>query len=159
VAVTAVLGATVAGLVAAHGVGAAPPQAHLSVTVDATDGYPDGQQIRLTHEGGDPLAVRDLALVVTVEGGVHARLTGFPTRRLTADNVAGDHVFDRSYAGVDGAVDAAHTDGRWTAGERATVRVAQTDLDVQSGDSVTVRVVHRPTGATLVAATVRATGA
>jgi FlaG/FlaF family flagellin (archaellin) len=129
------------------------------VTVDATNGYPDGQQIRLTHEGGDPLAVRDLALVVTVEGGVHPRLTGFPTRRLTADNVAGEHVFDRSYAGVDGAIDAAHTDGRWTAGETAAVRVAQADLDIRLADRVAVRVVHRPTGVTLVAETVRATGA
>ncbi|WP_436930081.1 type IV pilin [Halosimplex halobium] len=127
------------------------PQARVDAELSATDGWPDGQRLRLVHEAGDTLAVADLALVVGFERtGDRARLSGFPTRRLTDEHVRGADLFDRTYAGVDGALDAAHTDGRWAAGETASVRIAQHELDVRPGDRAVVRLIHRPTGAQLV---------
>ncbi|WP_123535217.1 type IV pilin [Halosimplex salinum] len=134
--------------VAAVGIdGARPestPQAHLSAELSATDGWPDGQRLRLVHEAGDTLAVADLAVVVEVERtGEATRAREFPTRRLTDDHVRGADLFDRTYAGVDGELDAAHTDGRWESGEAASVRIAQRAVDLRSGDRATVRVIHR----------------
>ncbi|QLH76505.1 type IV pilin [Halosimplex rubrum] len=134
------------------------PQARLDAELSATDGWPDGQRLRLVHEGGDTLAVAELAVVVAFERtGDRARLSGFPTRRLTDDHRRGADLFDRTFAGVDGALDSTHADGRWTAGETASIRVAQNELDVRPGDRAAVRVVHRPTGAQLLRTEVRAT--
>lgn len=133
------------------------PQVRLDAELSATDGWPEGQRLRLVHEGGDTLAVADLAVVVAFERtGARARLSGFPTRRLVGEHVRGADLFDRTYAGVDGELDAAHTDERWTAGEAASVRIAQNELDVRSGDRAAVRVIHRPSGAQLVRVEVRA---
>ncbi len=128
----------------------AAPQVHLSAELSATDGWPDGQRLRIVHEAGETLAVEDLALVVELaRTGERARLRGFPTRRLTDEHVDGAALFDRTYAGVDGELDAAHGDGRWESGEAASVRIAQHEHDVRPGDGAEVRVVHRPSGATL----------
>lgn len=130
------------------------PQVDLDADLSATDGWPDGQRLRLVHEGGDTLTVADLAVVVEFERtGAHARLSGFPTRRLTEDRRRGADLFDRTYAGVDGALDAVHTDGQWTAGETASVRIAQNELDVRPGERATVRVVHEPSGMPILRAT------
>lgn len=124
------------------------PQAHLSAELSATDGWPDGQRLRLVHEAGDTLAVADLAVVVEFDAvDAQTRVREFPTRRLTGDHVRGPTLFDRTYAGVDGELDAAHTDGQWESGETASLRVAQRAYDVRPDDRAVVRVVHRPTGA------------
>ncbi|WP_167837386.1 type IV pilin [Halosimplex halophilum] len=151
VGVTVLLAAVAAAAVGFEGARPEPaPQASLDAELSATDGWPDGQRLRLVHEGGDTLAVADLAVVVAFERtGDRARLSGFPTRRLTDEHVRGADLFDRTYAGVDGALDAAHTDGQWAAGETASVRIAQNELDVRPGDRAAVRVIHRPTGAQL----------
>ncbi len=126
------------------------PQARLSAELSATDGWPDGQRLRLVHEAGEVLSAEDLALVVELERtGEHARISGFPARRLTDEHVAGSHFVDRTYAGVDGELDAAHGDNRWESGETASVRIAQHEFDVRSGDGAVVRVIHRPSGATV----------
>ncbi|QLH80756.1 type IV pilin [Halosimplex pelagicum] len=133
------------------------PQVRLDADLSATDGWPEGQRLRLVHEGGDTLAVAELAVVVAFErADARARLSGFPTRRITDDHRRGTDLFDRTYAGVDGELDAAHADGRWTAGETASVRIAQNELDVRPGDRAAVRVIHRPSGAQLVRVEVRA---
>jgi FlaG/FlaF family flagellin (archaellin) len=126
----------------------AAPQAHLSAELSADDGWPEGQRLRLVHEAGDTLAVADLAVVVEFEAvGACTTLGEFPTRRLTGDHVRGSALFDRTHAGVDGELDAAHTDGQWKSGETASLRVAQRAYDVRPGDRAVVRVVHRHTGA------------
>jgi len=154
VALVAVVGAVVAFGTATSG---AAPAVQVEVGLNASDGYPGGQRLRITHRAGDPLSIADLAVVLTVERvGVHARLTAFPTRRLTDANVRGDRVFDNSYAGVDGELDAAHTDGTWASGERTSVRVAQDDLVLRPGESVHVRLVHRPTDAVIARETANA---
>jgi len=127
-----------------------PPRVAFEASLDATDGWPDGQRLRLVHESGEPLPVEAVALVVELHRtGARARLSGFPTRRLTGENVRGSEVFDNGYAGIDGALDAAHTDGEWTSGEPTSVRIAQGDLDVRPGDTGRVTVVHTPTNAIL----------
>jgi flagellin-like protein len=160
VGVTVTLAAA-AGAVVAFGEALAEPapRASFAATADATDGWPEGQRLRVVHRGGDPVAVADLTLVVSVPRvDARARLSGFPTRRLTDEHVRGRHVFDAGYAGVDGALDAAHTDGTWSAGESTAIRVAQGELDLRPGDSVRVQVVHRPSNAVLARLAVRATG-
>jgi FlaG/FlaF family flagellin (archaellin) len=127
-----------------------PPRAAFEASLDATDGWPDGQLLRLVHESGEPVPVEAVALVVELDRtGARARLSGFPTRRLTGENVRGSDVFDSGYAGVDGALDAAHTDGEWTSGESASVRIAQGDLDVRPGDQARITVVYTRTNAIL----------
>jgi len=152
VGLAALLASTVVAAVGFDRARPAPsPQASLDADLSATDGWPDGQRLRLVHEGGDTLAVADLAVVVEFERtGERARLSGFPTRRLTDQHRSGADLFDRTYAGVDGELDAIHTDGRWSAGETASVRIAQGELDVRPGDRATIRVVHEPSGATVV---------
>jgi len=130
--------------------GEPPPRVAFEASLDATDGWPDGQRLRLVHEAGEPLPVETVALVVELDRtGARARLSGFPTRRLTGENVRGSEVFDNGYAGVDGALDAAHTDGEWASGEQTSVRIAQGDLDVRPGDTGRVTVIHTPTNAIL----------
>jgi FlaG/FlaF family flagellin (archaellin) len=127
-----------------------PPRATFEASLDATDGWPDGQRLRVVHAGGESVPVDELALVVTLDRpNTHTRLTGFPTRRLTGENLRGRDVVDNGYAGVDGALDAAHTDGRWASGESASVRIAQGAVDVREGDHARVAVVHTPTNAVL----------
>lgn len=131
------------------------PTAQFTAALNATDGYPDGQTLRITHEAGETLDVAAVTLVVRVERvDAHARLSGFPTRRLTGEEIRGDDRFDNSYAGVDGVIDAATTDGYWSSGEVAELRFAQGDVDVRPGDRVRVQVVHDPTTAVLADRTV-----
>jgi FlaG/FlaF family flagellin (archaellin) len=137
-----------------------PPRVAFEASLDATDGWPEGQRLRIVHESGDPVAVESVALVVELDRvGARARLSGFPTRRLTGGNVRGSRVFDNGYAGVDGALDAAHTDGVWSSGEQTSVRIAQGELDVRPGDHARVTVVHTPTNAVLARIEVTAGGA
>jgi FlaG/FlaF family flagellin (archaellin) len=154
VAVLIGLAAVLAAGVGVAAVGLVPsdpvPQVGVSVTADATDGWPDGQRLVVTHEGGASVPVSELAVAVALpESDRRARLSGFPTRRLTGENVRGDDVFDAGYAGVDGAVDAAHTDGQWDAGERLAFRIAQHEYDLRQGERVRIRIVHEPTDRTL----------
>ncbi|PSP69714.1 hypothetical protein BRC70_06530 [Halobacteriales archaeon QH_6_68_27] len=145
VGVTVALAAA-AGAALAFGsaLGEAPPRAA------STDGWPDGQRLRVVHESGDAVPVGEVALVVELDRvDAHARLTGFPTRRLTGEHVRGRDAFDGTYAGIDGALDAAHTDGTWDSGEAASVRIAQGEVDVRPGDGARVTVVHRPTNTVL----------
>ncbi|MDG5777546.1 type IV pilin [Haloarculaceae archaeon H-GB2-1] len=122
--------------------------------LDASDGWPDGQTIRLVHRSGPPVNVSRLTLVVSVPDGRSAHLTGFPTRRLTPEHVAGADLFDRSYAGIDGELDAAHTDGQWEAGEVLEVRLARGHVDVTPGDRVSVAVVDSETNVAMAEVTV-----
>lgn len=158
VALTALLASAVLAAVGVDRARQSPaPQATVDATLSATDGWPDGQRLGLVHEAGDTLAVADLAVVVELHrSGAHARLSGFPTRRLTAEHVRGDDLFDGTYAGVDGELDTAHTDGQWASGETASVRIAQGAVDVREGDSATVTVVHLPSGAQVGRVEVRA---
>jgi len=147
-AVTTLLAAAVAAGVGVHAVRDPAPQVRVTGAVSADDAWPDGQVIELTHEAGQRLDVSDLALVVTLSrADGPARLSGFPTRRLTGEHVAGPAVFDGGYAGIDGAIDAAHTDGQWASGETGDVRIARGDYDVRPEETVRVAVVHLPTNA------------
>lgn len=152
--------AAVTGAAIALGVdtGGPAPQAAFDASLDAADGWPDGQRLRIRHVAGDALPVAEVSLVVTFpRTGDRARLTGFPVRQLTGEVVRGDDVFDATYAGVDGPLDAAHTDGRWESGETVELRVAQHRLDLRTGDPARVRVVHDPSGVTLATRRVTAT--
>jgi hypothetical protein len=77
------------------------------------------------------------------------RVHDLPTRRLTGEHVAGPTVLDRGFAGIDGAIDAAHTDGRWTSGETAAIRVASGRYDVKPGERVRVTLMHTGTNTVL----------
>lgn len=148
----AVMLATAGGVLLAVGspLDEPPPRATFEATLDASDGWPDGQRLRVVHTAGEPVPVDELALVVHLDRvPARARLSGFPTRRLTGENVRGEDFFDSGYAGIDGALDAAHTDGRWASGESTSVRIAQGAVDVREGDRAEVWVVHRSSGSRL----------
>ena len=124
--VTFGLAVTVSGAVLASGHGGVsdgvPLRASLSLTVD-------GDELRLTHRGGDALDVTALRLVVTVDGDPLAHQPPVPFF-----SARGFH------AGPTGPFNSA-SDPRWTAGETASVRVAGTNRPVlTTGEVVTVRV-------------------
>jgi FlaG/FlaF family flagellin (archaellin) len=145
VGLTAVLAAVGGALVGFGDALQRPPQASLDASLSATNGWPDGQRLTLTHVAGDALAVEELAVVVALPGAdTRARVSALPTRRLDGAGVSGDPIFDRTYAGVDGELDAVHADGRWESGETAELRIAQRAVDLDPGDRAFVRVVHRP---------------
>lgn len=149
VGVTVLLAATVAGVMSVgEALGDPAPRATFDAEVSATDGWPEGQRLRVVHGGGERLAVANLSLVVSVPRvDASPRIRDLPTRRLTGTHVRGRDIFDGTYAGVDGALDAASGDGYWAGGEAASVRIAQGELDLRPGDRVAVQVVHGPTDA------------
>jgi FlaG/FlaF family flagellin (archaellin) len=152
VGVAVALAATVvgAGVALSHATDAATPSVAVAPSgLAADDGWPDGQTVRLRHRAGPPIPVAQVVLVVAVPDGRQTRLSGFPTLRLTDDHVGGADLVDRSYAGVDGELDAAHTDGRWEAGEVIEVRLARGHVDIVPGDRVSVTVVHAESDAVL----------
>jgi len=149
VGVTVLLAATVAGYATfAATLDDPAPRATFDAEVSATDGWPDGQRLRIVHGGGERLTVANLSLVVAIPRvDASPRIVDLPARRLAGPHVRGRDVFDGTYAGVDGALDATSGDGYWASGEPASVRIAQGEIDLRPGDRVAVRVIHRPTNA------------
>ena len=151
VGVTVLLAATVAGVMSVgEALGDPAPRATFDAEVSATDSWPEGQRLRVVHGGGERLAVANLSLVVSVPRvDASPRIRDLPARRLSGERVQGRDIFDGTYAGVDGALDATDGDGYWAGGEPASVRIAQAEVDIRPGDRVAVRVIHRPTDAVI----------
>lgn len=126
-ALVAVLAASVVGAATlAAAPDAAPPRAVLDVDADAS-----ADRVAVTHRGGDPLAVSDLRLVVSVDG---RRLAHQPPVPFFAA-----HGFE---SGPTGAFNVAH-EGEWRVGETAAVRLAGTNSPTLSaGARVRVVVYH-----------------
>ncbi|WP_321168831.1 type IV pilin N-terminal domain-containing protein [Salinigranum salinum] len=121
-ALTVGLAAATAGAVLALGdVDDGPPQASLSLAVD-------DRTLAISHRGGDELDVRDLRVVVAVDGEplVHQPAVPF----FSAEGFR---------PGPTGPFNSA-TDPRWAAGETATLRVAGTNRPaLATGNVVSVR--------------------
>ncbi|MFC7226930.1 type IV pilin [Salinirubellus salinus] len=116
------------------------------------------QEVRITHEGGEPVAVEHLSIVVVVPSAdTRSRLVGFPVAadRLTAANVDGPDFFDERYGETVGPIstDTPDTDGRWSAGDTVGFRITSGDVELDSGDRVEVLFVHTPSGTVFAAET------
>jgi FlaG/FlaF family flagellin (archaellin) len=139
----------------------APPTATIDAS-DATAACPGcglhDQTIELTHRGGDPLAVEDLALVVVAPGHDPARLVDLPLSGncLGDSHVEGPDLFDGRCGRVAGPLTTVggDADGTWSAGETATFRLRKGAVRLDDGQSVTVRVVHAPSGSVVAERTV-----
>jgi len=170
VGITLLLAATVS--ITAPGVGdeltdAAPTVAGSSGTYEryATGGgrY-DEQIVRLTHESGETLVVRNLELVVdaTDACGKTGRLVNLPAAgddpRPTSRYVRGDDIFDNAANSVEGPIGTGDVDddGEWSAGETAQFRLATSECRVDSGETIVVRLVHTPTDSVVVTRSIRA---
>jgi len=69
IAITVALAAVVVTLVSGLGGRGAPPNALLSVTAENTGGD-DAYILKISHEGGDDLAIKDLQIQANISAGV-----------------------------------------------------------------------------------------
>lgn len=117
------------------------------------------QIVRLTHVAGDSIEVRNVQIVVAVEGRTctaRSRIVDLPANRLNESHVEGDDVFDGRDVEL-GAIDG-EDDGVWSAGEFVRFRIAVGDCELHEGDEVRIRIVHRPTDSILIEETMTAEG-
>lgn len=161
VAVVVVLAATVSVFVLDIGDGVeseAPVVSQSSGELRADAAGSDDQTVRLTHQVGDTLRVRNLEIAVDAERacGKSGRLVNLPAPggdpQPTSTYVRGDDLFDNSANSVTGPIgeDGVTVDGTWSAGETATFRIANGACSLSPGERITVRVVHTPSGAVLI---------
>jgi FlaG/FlaF family flagellin (archaellin) len=123
-AVTTALAGAIAVGVVGLAEDSSPPAARLTVTADAAD-----DRVRLHHRGGDPLAVADARIVVSVDG-----------RRLTHQPPVPFFAARGFRSGPTGAFNVA---GETTmrAGDSAGFRLASTNAPaIDPGTTVSVRV-------------------
>lgn len=154
VALTTLLASTVGAFALGVTTPTATPSVATSTGPLVASDHADGdreQRVRIVHEGGPPVNVTDLELVLTVERtGEHARVTDLPVRanKLDSASVEGGEFLDASHGETVGALSAAppDTDGVWSAGDTLGVRLTSSDVRLVPGDQVTVRVVHAPSG-------------
>jgi len=131
-----------------------PPSAVLAgedVTAACAGCGSTDQVVRVRHRAGDPIAMADVALVVSVPGrDVRGRLVDLPlaTNCLRDTHVDGTDLFDGRCGRVSGALTAVGTDadGVWRAGEHVAVRLRKGAVRLDPGADVVVRVVHTPSG-------------
>ena len=153
VAVTVVLAATIGGFLLSSGVQSepAPFVAEASGTFVPQDGN-DGGIVRLFHEGGDPIRVADIEIVVDAQSacGQTGRLVNLPAEsgdpQPTSEYVRGDDVFDNSFNSVTGQFgdDERTIDGIWSPNEQGSFRIAKSACEITAGEQITIRVVHLP---------------
>lgn len=122
VAVTAVLGGTVAALALSTDVADPAPRAVFEASVDATT-----DRVAVTHRAGDPVAPDRLRLRILVDGTPVAHQPPVPFFAATG-----------FVSGPTGAFNSA-SDDDWSVGERATLRLASTNTAIAPGDRVTLR--------------------
>ena len=113
--------------------------------------------VKIVHEGGEPVPPDDIAVVVRLpETEATARLVHLPVNgtQLDAHNIVGDSanvVYDNC---VDGAI--ANGGAVWTAGTAIKFELNAGGGTVDRRDRIEVAVVHEPSDAIIVEATVRA---
>jgi hypothetical protein len=113
-------------------------------SIDASNSL-DSQWVRIRHETGDSLDVANLTINVSIPAHrVRARLTGIPTDGIRQSDYTGNHVFTIGPPGVDGALRANDTDGRWTSGEVLAFRIEPRRVDLRPDQTVTVTIRHEP---------------
>jgi FlaG/FlaF family flagellin (archaellin) len=154
VALTALLASTLG----AYGLGAGlvEPGPHVAVDGEPVVAYDhdDGdreQRLRLVHEGGTPVPVSELELIVTVpRTGDRARMGGFPvaSNKLDPAQVDGSEFLDTSHSEAVGSLShgAPDRDGVWRAGDRLGLRINGGVVRLAPGATVVVRVVHTGSG-------------
>lgn len=113
---------------------------------------PGDQWVRITHEGGETVDVGNLSIEVRLpDHNKRSTLTGFPTASIRPANYDNNHIFtiEREGNGIDGAIDAAETDGRWSAGETIAFRLEPGRVPLENDQRVTVTLRHVETDARL----------
>jgi flagellin-like protein len=162
VGVTVVLASAVGAFALGFTDGVAERGPSIRTTAEPLSAYDpgagQGQEVRITHEAGDPVAVEHLAIVVAVPSAdTRSRLVGFPVSsdKLAAANIDGPDFFDERHGETVGAIstDTPDTDGRWSAGDTVGFRITSGDVELDPGDRVEVRLVHVPSGTVFVAET------
>lgn len=153
---TVVIAAVAGSVTLASSDSLAEPAPTLSVEAGTLPAAGSGgdQALRLTHDAGEPVDVRALAFVVSIDGtGVREEVTGLPAGEdgLDGSNVAGDRFLDESPDGIAGPVTATPTedDAVWQAGETVVLRIDADAVTLAPGDRVTVRIRHEPSNTVL----------
>ena len=115
IAITVALAAVVATLVSGLGGRGTPPSAMLTVSATISG---DDITLRITHEGGDDLVVKDLQV------------------KASNDNLGGMATLDLLTAGIPGTT--------FNVGEAGTLTYTAASGSILAGDTITVFVIHTP---------------
>lgn len=112
--------------------------------ITAGDG-PDDQWVRINHENGDTVDVSNITVTVWLpEHRKRSTLTDLPTPAIEQSDYDHNHVFTLGDRGIDGAIDADDSDGRWGAGDAIAFRLAHSRVPLEPGQRVNVTVRHAP---------------
>lgn len=108
----------------------------------------DDQRIKVYHESGDSIEVKNLDVIVdaTDTCGKRARVTDGTVTNIDSPDYQGDDFLD-DY-GLKGQLGTG-SNNEWTSGERLQIRINNGDCPLDPGDTVTVTVVHTPTNSIL----------
>jgi FlaG/FlaF family flagellin (archaellin) len=127
----------------------APTIAESSGELVADDGGFGNQRVRIYHQAGDTVRVKNVEIAVDASDacGKRGRIVDLPTNTIDAtENVRGADIFD----GRTGQAKGALRDDVYRAGDVFDFRLASGACELDPGDQITVRVVHTPSGAVLI---------
>ncbi|WP_158599152.1 type IV pilin [Methanohalophilus sp. RSK] len=167
IAITIVLGVTLIFFATAFEMQEpAPFVAHSSgelVRKGGADVQKTDQRVYLYHEGGDPIDVSDIEIVVSFDKNDKVgTLHNFPIEgddpNPTSEYVSGDDVFDNSHNSIEGSIGTGDVDddGMWSTGEYVMFRISNTAVSLNSGDIVYVKIIHTPTNTVIMEETLTA---
>ena len=162
IAITIVLGVTLIFFATAFEIQEpAPFVAHASgelVRKGGADGHRADQRVYIYHEGGEPIIVSDMEIVVdsTEVCGKRSRIIDLPVQNsLNSSNIKGDTgMLDKGLYGIDGAIEEAE----FSAGEKLMFRInnGEDACPLKKGDQITVKIIHKPTNTIVIEETLTA---
>jgi len=109
---------------------------------------PDAQWVRIYHEGGETVDVRNLSIIVRLpDHNKRSTLSDLPTAAINPSNYDHNHIFtlEREGTGIAGAIDANETDGSWRADESFAFRLEPSRVRLEDGQQVVVVLRHTGT--------------
>lgn len=159
VAVTVVLAGTVFVFVdgAAEGLRQPAPQvAQSSAEFRTQDGFAGGV-VRVTHEGGDPVPVTNVRVIVDTSGVAGCNTDRAEIRNLPSTRDGGGYAESNLAAGDDSPISEGGSRAEWSAGalhadtgpnfavgDSFEFRLTSSECPVTAGETVVVTVVHEP---------------
>jgi FlaG/FlaF family flagellin (archaellin) len=158
VAVTVVLAGTVATFFLGADSGLrqpAPQVAQASADLDRQDGF-DGGIVTVTHQGGDPVTVADIRIVVDTSDVADCSVDQAVIQNLPSTADSGTYGTENLANGADSPISRG-TRSEWSAGalhaetgetfavgDSFQFRLTKTECEMSSGETIRVTVVHEP---------------
>ncbi|ATU08277.1 type IV pilin [Methanohalophilus portucalensis] len=159
IAITIVLGVTLIFFATAFEIEEpAPFVAHSSGELIShhVDGLAKDQFVYIYHNGGDPINVSDIEIMVnaTEVSGNQAVIFDLPVENsLGKENIEGEsEMIDKSPDGIAGAI----KEPEFSTGELIMFRINSGSCSLEKGDQITVKIIHTPTNTIVIEETLTA---